>query len=48
MGNDTTYPYTYFWKSKFLRFFHIVFIKVIAYDLDGKRSTARIIVKRYL
>ena len=48
VGSDTTYPYTYFWTNGFLKIFHIYFIKVIAYDLDGKTSTAKIIVQKYL
>ena len=48
MGNDTTYPYTYFWKTSLLKIFHIFFIKVIAYDLDGKTSIDRVIVQKYL
>lgn len=45
---DTTYPYSYFWANGFLKIFHIYFIKVIAYDLDGKTSTDRVIVEKYL
>lgn len=47
LGNDTTYPYKYFWKNNFPKIIHIFFIKVIAYDLEGKTSIDRIIVKKY-
>jgi len=37
-GNDTTEPYTYEWRRDSLRFFHISYIKVRAYDNEGKTS----------
>ena len=48
MGNDTTEPYTYSWMRDRLRFIHIFFIRVIAYDKDGATAEDLIIVRKVL
>ncbi len=45
--SDTTEPYTYRWKWKPLRLFHLCIIKVIAYDNEGNKAVDRMLVKRY-
>jgi len=47
-GNDTTFPYTYFWTDGKIKIFNIYFVKVIAYDLEGKTATTKIIVEKIL
>ena len=47
-GTDDTYPYTYDLTWNRLRFFHLFFIKVIAYDTDGASDTSIIIIKKFL
>lgn len=48
MGNDSTEPYEYNWTRDRLRFFHIFFIKVKAYNNDGLTSEDLMIVRRFL
>jgi len=45
-ASDTTYPYTYFWTNGTLRLFNVHYVKVIAYDLEGKNATANITVEK--
>ncbi|KYK21009.1 hypothetical protein AYK24_09630 [Thermoplasmatales archaeon SG8-52-4] len=47
-GTDDTYPYTYDLTWNRLRFIHLFFIKVIAYDTDGASDTSNIIIRKFL
>ena len=48
MGNDTTKPYTYDWRWKRPRLFHLFIIKVVAYDYAGNTAIDRILVRKIL
>jgi hypothetical protein len=45
---DSTEPYTYNFIWNRLRFFHLFFIKVIAYDTDGASDTSNTIFRKFL
>ncbi len=48
LGNDTEAPYSLIWKRDRIRFVHLHFLKVVAYDNAGNNAMDRMLVRKIL
>jgi len=48
MGKDTSDPFTYLWRWRRPRIFHIIVLKVVAYDNEGNTAIDKMIVRKFL